>query len=560
MIAAFHRFVNLFKRRLNRWTSSEIARSRLSMPHTAGRRRIGLLRKGVRPVKLNRTSLLYSTLILTGVSAVAQAVGFIYRIFLSRLIGAEVMGLYQLILPVYSVMTALTASGLTVAVSTLSSEYHALHNHRAVSQLLRMALRLFVLLWAVIAAVVFFGSDAISVSILGDARTQLGLIFLLPCLLLTGVENLHKHHFYGVGEVRLPAAVELGEQFIRAGAVLGLLVLFLPQYPERVVGLIVLGMLCSEVFSSSTLTMLRRRRERARTVPEGSGEASGLLCWRLCKTAAPISTTALLNTLMSSLNAVLIPQRMVAAGMEVTEAISSFGVLFGMTMPLLMLPSAFISALCLAIVPKLTECCTVGNRRACQEKVGKALLATSVLTLPALTLLVPLGPTIGVSLFQDARAGEHILPLSIGVALSCYQSVLAAALNGVQRQNWAAAVSLLCGGLQLAFTWVGTGLPGVGLYGYILGFVVSSALSVLVELVMVARCMGLRLSLFQALTAPALSSLLTGLCVNLLFHALSSMGMAAAPAIVICLCFGLFLYLLALHVQGVEPLRLFHLK
>lgn len=511
-------------------------------------------------MKWNRASLLYSTMILTGVSLVAQAVGFVYRIFLSRLIGAEVMGLYQLILPVYSVMTAITASGLTVAVSTLSSEYHALRRRKAVNQLLHTALRLFVLLWAAVAAVVFFGSDAISVSILGDARTQLGLILLLPCLLLTGVENLHKHHFYGVGEVRLPAAVELGEQFIRAGAVLGLLVLLLPQYPERIVGIIVLGMLCSEIFSSSALTLLRRRRERKCTAPGGSPEPPGRLRWRLCRTAAPIGATALLNTLMSSVNAVLIPQRMVAAGMEVSEAISSFGVLFGMTLPLLMLPSAFISALCLAIVPKLTECCAIGDRKSCRDKVGKALAATSVLTLPALALLVPLGPTIGAVLFRDPRAGEHILPLSVGVALSCYQAVLSSALNGVQRQNWAAAVSLLCGGVQLAFTWVGTGIPGVGLYGYILGFVVSSALSVLVELALVARCTGLHLSLFQSLTAPALASLLTGLCVNLLFHSVVSMGMTMPASVLLSLAFGGFLYLLTLHVQGVEPLKLFRLR
>lgn len=499
-------------------------------------------------------------MILTGVSLVAQAVGFVYRIFLSRLIGAEVMGLYQLILPVYSVMTAVTASGLTVAVSTLSSEYHALRRYSAVNQLLRTALRLFTLLWTAVAAVVFFGSDAISVYILGDARTQLGLVLLLPCLLLTGVENIHKHHFYGVGEVRLPAAVELGEQFIRAGAVLGLLTLLLPQYPERVVGIIVLGMLCSEVFSSSTLILLQRRRARSCTAPGGDRESSGRLRLRLCRTAVPIGATALLNTLMSSVNAVLIPQRMVAAGMEVSQAISSFGVLFGMTLPLLMLPSAFISALCLAIVPKLTECCAVGDRKSCQTKVGKALTATSVLTLPALALLAPLGPSIGAALFQDPRAGEHILPLSVGVALSCYQSVLAAALNGVQRQNWAAAVSLFCGGVQLAFTWVGTGIPGVGLYGYILGFVVSSALSVLVELALTARCIGLRLSLFQGLTAPALAALLTGLCVNLLFQTVMSMGLAMTASVLLSLAFGLFLYLLTLWVQGVEPLKLFRLR
>ena len=184
-------------------------------------------------MKLDRTSMLYGTLILTGTSIVSQFLGFVYRILLSRLIGAEVMGLYQLIMPVFSVIMALTAVGLTVAVSNLSSQYHARGNRAAIAQVLRRCLAVFLLLFAAVAAVVVLLYDPISVYLLGDARTQLGLLLLLPCILLTGVENLHKHFFYGTGNIRPPAAVELCEQFIRTGAVLGLLVVFLPQNPEK---------------------------------------------------------------------------------------------------------------------------------------------------------------------------------------------------------------------------------------------------------------------------------------------------------------------------------------
>lgn len=148
-------------------------------------------------MKLDRTSMLYGTLILTGTSIVSQFLGFVYRILLSRLIGAEVMGLYQLIMPVFSVIMALTAVGLTVAVSNLSSQYHARGNRAAIAQVLRRCLAVFLLLFAAVAAVVVLLYDPISVYLLGDARTQLGLLLLLPCILLTGVENLHKHFFYG---------------------------------------------------------------------------------------------------------------------------------------------------------------------------------------------------------------------------------------------------------------------------------------------------------------------------------------------------------------------------
>ena len=159
-------------------------------------------------MKLDRTSMLYGTLILTGTSIVSQFLGFVYRILLSRLIGAEVMGLYQLIMPVFSVIMALTAVGLTVAVSNLSSQYHARGNRAAIAQVLRRCLAVFLLLFAAVAAVVVLLYDPISVYLLGDARTQLGLLLLLPCILLTGVEKLHKHFFYGTGNIRPPAAVE----------------------------------------------------------------------------------------------------------------------------------------------------------------------------------------------------------------------------------------------------------------------------------------------------------------------------------------------------------------
>ena len=100
--------------------------------------------------------------------------------------------------------------------------------------------------------------------------------------------------------------MELCEQFIRTGAVLGLLVLFLPQNPERTVGLIVLGMITCEVFSAVTLFFLTRRQlSRA-----GSREEGRHLNRRIASIAVPIGLTSLLGNLMGAANAVVIPQKL----------------------------------------------------------------------------------------------------------------------------------------------------------------------------------------------------------------------------------------------------------
>ena len=490
-------------------------------------------------------------LFLTAVGAVSQILGFGYRVALSRAVGAEVMGLYQLIMPVYSVLLSLTAIGLTSAMSNLTSQYLALGNRRGLSQTMGTCLRAFFLLLLPLGALVIWLSDPISVELLGDARTQLGLILLVPCVALTGVENLHKHFFYGAGLVRPPAIVELVEQFIRTAAVLGLLLFFLPQYPERVVGLIVLGMVICEVFSACTLSVLDRRR-LGRLGLNGPGETARIRRKRVLSIALPVGANALLGNLMGAANATLIPQKLVEGGMERSAAISEFGVVCGMTMPMLSLPIVFLGALNLVLVPRLARACALNWPGEVRRLSSRAMAAVSVLTLPAMALMVVLGPDLGRLMFKQDGVGEHLIPLAVTTAMSCYCSVLAAVLNGVGRQKEVAAVSLLGGGVQLACTLVLIPLPGLGMKGYVAGALVSTALELVLCLSLVLRHTGLRPQLFRWMTAPGLASLLAELNTNLLLRYLKASGLPPLWAGLGSLAFALVLYLAALHAQGVS--------
>lgn len=511
-------------------------------------------------MRFDRVSAFHGTLLLTVTGLAGQLLGFLYRILLSRLIGAEVMGLYQLVMPVYSVLMSLTAVGLTAAVSALTSEYKALGNWRAAWQTLARSLFLLALLLIPPGICVLAFSDPISVYLLGDARTRLGLMLLLPCVFLTGVENLHKHAFYGAGLVRPPAMTELLEQVVRACAVLGLLVLLLPQNPERTVGIIVTGMVLCEVFSACALTILHRRWRNSVGGPLGKGERSGLLTRRIARIAVPIAATSLLGNLMGSVCSILIPQKLVEGGMEVSEAISAFGIMFGMTIPLLTLPTAFIAALGLILVPKLAESAALKRRQDIHRRISKAMLGTSVLMLPAMAFLVALGPPLGELLFREKAVGDYLLPLSIGVALSCYQSVLSCALNGVGRQPEAARNALLSGAAELAVVYLTVGRPEIGLMGYAAAFALSSLLGVILGTVSLYRATGLRPHIFQWLTAPGLAALLMGLNVNLLSHILLDRGVHTLWTVGVCLAFGAVLYLTALFVQGVRLSELFPMK
>ena len=492
------------------------------------------------------STLLAGTLLLTATGLFSQVVGFVYRMFLSRLIGAETMGLYQLVMPAYSMLMSVTAVGLTVAVSTLSARYHALGDDGAVRHILRRALGGFFLLAVPLGVAVATLSDPISVYLLGDARTRLGVVLLVPCVLLTGVENLHKHCFYGIGRVHPPAAVETAEQLIRAGAVLGLLVVLLPRSAEETVGVIVLGMVLCEVCSACALTLLFRRHWRQFPPGPAREEVSRR---RLFAIALPVGATSLLGTVLGCANSVLIPAKLVEGGMALPEAMSEFGVLCGMTLPLLGLPTGFIGALCLVMVPDLSRRTAQGDRRAAAGFLDRVMSATSLLMAPAMALLTVVGPAIGQAMFRDDRVGDLILPLAIGTLLGCWQSVLSGALNGLGLQSKAARNAILSDAVQLAFTFFA--VPQWGLPGFAAGFVASGIVGAGLNLASVLRAAELPARWFRWFGRPLLAAVFMGLWCNLFFRIMLDAGCGQGWSALACSALGLVLYAAALLAQGV---------
>lgn len=496
------------------------------------------------------SSVLAGTVLLTAISLFSQVVGFLYRIILSRMIGAETMGLYQLVMPVYSLLMSMTAVGLTVAVSTLSAKYHALGDRGAVRDTLRRALGCFLLIALPLGLIVAAASDPISVYLIGDARTRLGIVLLVPCVLLTGVENLHKHCFYGIGRVGPPAATETVEQLIRSAAVLTLLVILRPGTGEGKVGVIITGMVLCEIFSAVTLTLLFRRHWQHS--PPGKALHT-VDRKRLAAIAVPVSLTSVLGTVLGSANAVLIPARLVAGGMDNAEAMSSFGVLCGMTMPLLAMPTGFVGALCLTMVPDLARRTAGGDRRAAGAFLDRVLSATSLLMAPAMALLAVIGPAIGQAVYKEPAVGQHMGWLAVGTLLSCWQSVLGGALNGLSLQKQGARNAILSDIVQLAFT--GFTVARWGLSGFVAGFVLSSLVGMGANLVTVLRAASLRPKFYHWFVRPLLAStLLWGWC-RLFFDILERAGCPTLRNCLLCAVMGCILYFAALQAQGGVSLR-----
>ena len=159
------------------------------------------------------------------------------------------MGVYQLILPAYSVLSSFCITGLTMATSRLSAQYLAEHRIEDCHRVVSVAIWIFLFLFALTAISITAFSPFIADNILGDMRTRASLLIILPCLLFTGIENILKNFFFGTSCLKPPITSELTEQIVRFIAVIALLCTINPKDPAVSSALIICGMVICEVVS-----------------------------------------------------------------------------------------------------------------------------------------------------------------------------------------------------------------------------------------------------------------------------------------------------------------------
>jgi O-antigen/teichoic acid export membrane protein len=313
---------------------------------------------------------------------------------------------------------------------------------------------------------------------------------------------------------------------------------------EEKAALIVAGMLVSELFSAGALTVARWRKNRrtGRKLP-GLGR-------KLYRTAAPMGGAAVVGNLLSALNAVMIPGRLIASGVAADQAVGVYGILFGMTLPLLSAPNCFVGALCTVLLPDLSRHWAEGKRTLCRQRITRALVGVASLVFPMLAGIAALGGGLGQLLFHEPRAGEHLGLLAVAVGCGAWNAVGAAALNGLGQQQKSALLSILCGVAELVPTWYFTGRWGI--QGCIWAIVLVSVVETALRLGLLVRTGGLELERMAELLIPALSAVAAGVGAKTLANWLKVQGGFAWAEIAACICFSGLIYILVWRALSVS--------
>lgn len=413
---------------------------------------------------LNRHPLLTGTLLLTVAGLITRIIGFFYRIFLSHTIGAEGVGIYQLIFPLYALTFSLTVSGIQTAISRFVAQAAASSKCSCNSRCYLTAgliLSLFLSFLCTILLYVF--AQPLAVHFLEEPRCTVLLQILSLTIPFGAIHACINGYYYGLKKTFVPAASQLFEQLVRVGCVFLIYQISLEQQRPVTVSMAVWGLVAGEI--GSVLFSIS-------FIGRGKTQGNRLLGLKqIFLMSAPLCANRVLVNLLQSLEATMIPGQLRHYGYSVSESLSVYGVLTGMALPMVLFPSVITNSVSVMLLPIIAEAQEKKEQRYIRSAVKKTCFYSLILGFSCTLCFLLLGNWMGKVLFANQLAGTFIVILGWMCPFLYLSTTLSSILNGLGKTTTTFTLNII--GLSIRIAFVVWGIPAFGIKAYLWGTLAS---------------------------------------------------------------------------------------
>lgn len=429
-----------------------------------------------------KNPLLIGTVILTATGLLSRFIGFFYRIFLSKVFGAEGMGIYQLISPVLALSFSLTVSGMQTAISKYVASETTTHDYKSSFRTLWVGFLLSMALSFGCMAYIYRYSEWIAVTFLLEQRTAPLLRIIALSIPMATVHSCINGYFYGIKKTAIPALSQLTEQIMRVGSVYLIYYICSKRNITPTINFAVVGLVIGEGASMvvSVVAILIRSCQifdGNRHLFSGASSRSGLVITyrrimnNLLQLAVPLSANRIIINILQSIEAVFIPNRLMAYGLNNADALGVYGVLTGMSLPLILFPSAITNSISVLLLPIVSEADASGNQNTVTKAILKSIRYCLILGFGCTVAFLLCGRMAGRILYNSELAGSFILTLSFICPFLYIASTLNSILNGLGKTALTFLYSILSLLVRLFFVFFA--IPIWGIKGYLWGMLAS---------------------------------------------------------------------------------------
>ena len=461
---------------------------------------------------------------------------FIFSILLSRKLGAEGLGLYGLVMPVYGLLLCVTTDGIITAISKISTVCFNRKDYRNLNRTLGSVFVLTTLWACCVALLVLIFHRPLAVHVVRDARAAGALMVLSPALVFVPLSAIIKGYFYGMGKYKITASIDILEKFLRVGVLVTSIVLLKPGSVSGTVATACLALTTGELVSFLTLYTCYRIKKSKLKGGAGKIKSRIQLVFDVLVISVPLCLNGIVSSVISTVSALILPRRLMAAGSHTGRA--------GADRQIRRDGAQYFHA---SLYNNQLHADSPGAGHVTQhqqkdywsaeERIAQVLRISCIIGISTSIVCFIIPRTLGWVFYQRNDLAA-LIRFSAPICLMTFvSSPTFGILNALGKQNILLRNSLINSLQSLVLTTALAGIPALNIYGCGISIIITSATSLVLNIREIRKVCEIKIGLQDAVimalagTVSWLAALLAG---NLLSAAPPAMRMAG----VVTACFG----------------------
>lgn len=396
-------------------------------------------------------------------SVLTRLLGFFFRIFLTRKLNAEGIGLFQMATSILGVFMTLISSGLPLTTAKSVSKYEANKDFSKRDKTVGAAL-VIALIVAVLSSLLVLILKHVWGVILTDSRAVEILIALIPSIIFSAVYAILRGALWGQNDFFNCGLTELLEQLIRFALTFILLINVSDYFIATKYSAFAFNLTC---LLSAIITLFLYLKKGKMSFKKGEYR-------KVLNSAAPITGVRLASSLVQPLTTLIIPSMLVLSGYTSSEAISCFGVVMGMTFPMLFVPMSIIGSISMVLIPSLSVMHSKKEFDKIKTNIRSSINISTFISMIFIPLYLSVGNLIGIVLFDNSMSGILLQLSAICILPISLCNLSGSVLNALNLEK-KSFTNYILGSLVL-FACLIIFTPLVGIHSIIISFFLSMSL------------------------------------------------------------------------------------
>lgn len=418
-----------------------------------------------------------NSLILLASSIILQIIGMFFNVYISNKIGSEAVGVFSLVMSVYLFGITLATSGINIAATRVISEELALNNESGVKSATKKCI-IISLITGILASLIFFIFCDFIISKCLHNRVSHKVIYTL-CIALPfiSMSSAINGYFVAVRRAYKNAMAKFFEEFVKIAATAMILNIFMPSGLDYMCLSLIVADVISEVLSLLFLYILL---QKDKNYLKSFRLFSNSYVARILRISLPVAFTSYIKSGLSTLKQIIIPISLERSGLGCSLALSNYGIVNGMAMPVIMFPSVFINCFANLLVPEFSRYYVKRDSKRIKQMSTFILVSTLVFSIFICAIVFFLARPICQVLYKHSEIYQYVKILSFLIPCIYLDLVVDNILKGLDAQ--VSVVFINISDCLITISFIYFVVPSLGFLGYILSIFVSEIFNVILSL------------------------------------------------------------------------------